>query len=94
MAPGNVDALNLTGVLHLAKRENEKALEAFEAVLALHEKNVCALTYRGELRAHAGENRAARGDLRRAIAAGHPDESLVRRAYSVLALLEARRSQA
>ena len=84
-----IEALNLLGMAYLALKEYQSAAQTFDAVLALRPANVCALVYRGELAAHAGDVRQARSDWRRAIKAGHPDEALIRRAWKLLALQRA-----
>ena len=81
-----IEALNLLGITYLALKEYQSAQKTFETVLSLRPRNVCALVYRGELAAHAGEHRQARSDWRRAITVGHPDEALIRRAWKLLAV--------
>ncbi len=79
-----IEVANLLGVIHLCQQRPDDARAQFEAVLTRQPENVCALVYRGELAAAAGDEASAARDWRQAVSCGHPDEALVRRALELL----------
>jgi tetratricopeptide (TPR) repeat protein len=80
----DVFAHTMLGTIHLALKNQVRALAMFELALQIEPNDVSALVYRGEIRLNRGKVRAAMEDLTRALKLGVPDDPFVDRAARLL----------